>query len=300
MGLVRMPLSTIAAALAASSAGAQTPAEPLEMTPSSSWVADYAEDSCALIRDFQAGDDKVTLQLRQFGPGDSFDVTIVSKTLARTRQAPRVRFEPDERFFDPPVPFSLENGDMRGVVYTDSLRPVALKTWPRPDWPEAERVARERTITGLSIARTFERDLLLRTGRMDQPMAAMRACLDELLVRWGIDPVQQRALSRQPEPIDLGDWLRRLGHPDGSRPEGGSASYRIRLVVGADGKPSSCIPDADWSGTAFGERICETAMRLARFEPALDADGAPIASLYNEAFVHEAVEYRGTSPPPAR
>ncbi len=134
-----MSLPATALALAASTVSAQTPTEPLEMVPSSNWVADYAEDSCALLRDFQAGDHKVTLQLRQFGPGEDFEISVLSRTLSRSSRAPRVRFEPDEGFFEPLSSFVLDAGDLHGVQYVDSLRPSTLKA-PRelrPDWPES-------------------------------------------------------------------------------------------------------------------------------------------------------------------
>ena len=291
MTLTPMLVPAIAATLSASSVGAQTPAEPLEMTPSSSWVADYAEDSCALLRDFQAGDDKVTLQLRQFGPGEDFEVSVVSRTLSRTSQAPRVRFEPDEGFFDPSQPDFIDEGDLHGAFYTDSLRPTALKPLPGPfpDWPEAERQARERSITGLSITRSFERDLVLRTGRMDQAMSAMRACLDDLLTSWGIDPAQQRTLSRRPEPVDLMRWARRVqsSYPSDMLRLGQSGRVRIRLVVGVDGTPTSCIAHEGSANLSFNEHACALTMRYARFEPALDADGAPIASLYETTITYD-------------
>jgi hypothetical protein len=286
-----MSVPAIALALAASSVGAQTPAEPLEMEPSSSWVADYADDSCALIRDFHAGDDKVTLQLRQFGPGEKFEVSVVSRTLSRTSQAPRVRFEPDESFFEPSSSFFLDKGDLHGVQYVDSLRPATLKPPGElePDWPESERQARERTITGLSVAASFERDLVLRTGRMDRPISAIRTCLDDLLTQLGVDPALQRMLSRQPKPIDLRRWSQKVqeAYPIDMVRAGRNALVHIRLIVGADGKPVSCIPDNHSAETSFGESACQTSMRYARFEPALDANGAPVASLYTTMLVYQ-------------
>ena len=278
-----MLVPAIAAALAVSPVSAQSAAEPLEMTPSSVWEADYGEDSCALRRAFKSGEDEAILQLRQFGPGDIFEVTLASRTLSRTNEAPRVRFEPDESFFEPSQPEFIEEGDLHGVFYTDSLRPVALKPLPGPfsDWSEAERQARERAITGLSIIRSFERDLILRTGRMDQAMSAMRACLDDLLAQWGIDPTQQRSLSRPPQPIDLTRWARRIqsSYPSDMLQVGRGGRVHISLVVGADGKPTSCIPQG-YANPSFKEHACGTTMRYARFEPALNADGAPVSSLY--------------------
>lgn len=287
-----MIVPTIAAALAASPGAAQTTAEPLEMTPSSVWEADYGEDSCALRRAFKSGEEEEAfLQLRQFGPGDLFEVSVVSRTLSRTSQAPRVRFEPDEGFFEPYSPFFLDEGDLHGVQYSDSLRPIALKPPGEsyPEWPEAEWPARERSITGLQISRSFERDIVLRTGAMDRPMSAMRTCIDDLLAQWGVDPAKYRALSRDPRPIDLPGWAQKVqaSYPADMVRAGRSGRVFIRLVVGADGRPTSCIPDKRSAETSFGEHACNTSMRHARFEPALDANGAPVASFYTTTLVYQ-------------
>jgi hypothetical protein len=291
MSLTGMFIAPIGAALLASSVWAQTPSELLNMAPSSHWEADYADDNCALRREFGAGDNQVVLQLRQFAPGDGFEVTIVSRTLQRSREAPRVRFEPDEGFFEPSDLFGLDRGELRGIQYGHSLRPIAAAplTAPLPDWPEVERDARERAVTGLMVKGGFEQDVLLQTGRMAQPMNAMRACMDNLLTQWGIDPAQLRSLSRAPKPIDLPSWSRKVqeGYPTDMVRAGRSSRVYIRLIVGADGKPSSCIPDKSSSETSFGEHACDTSMRHARFEPALDINGTPVASFYATSIIYQ-------------
>lgn len=259
------------------------------MAPSSQWVVDYREDSCALRRTFRAGDHQATLQLRQFGPGDSFEVTLLSDTVPRTTKAPRVRFEPDDDFIKPPIAFLVSRGEAHGVRYTDSFRPSALKQSPAP-WPQADREARERAITGLAVVDTYESPIVLQTGEMSEPMEAMRPCLDELLVRWGLDPAEQRTLSRAVKPADPMGWARRVqqSFPVAMLRDRRSATVQLRLIVGADGKPTSCMPPAGSSEPAFQEHACKVSMRNARFEPALDANGKPVASFYSTAVTYSA------------
>lgn len=80
------------------------------MAPSSEWIVDYADDSCALRRAFKVGDEQAILQLRQFAPGENFEVVLLSSTLTRTDKAPRVRFEPDGDFRQPLAPFFIDDG----------------------------------------------------------------------------------------------------------------------------------------------------------------------------------------------
>ncbi len=124
---------------------------------------------------------------------------------------------------------------------------------------------------------------------MDRPLAAMRTCLDDLLTQLGVDPAQQGALSRLPKPANLKDWSQKVqeSYPVDMVRAGRSALVHIRLIVGADGKPASCIPDKQSAETSFGEYACATSMRYARFEPALDANGAPVASLYTTMLIYQ-------------
>src|SRR6478609_8369090 len=77
-------------------AAARASEQPLLLPPSSSWVVDYAEDSCALRRTFGDGRINAILEMRQIGPGNGYEIRIGSDTLSRTRRAPRVRYGSDE------------------------------------------------------------------------------------------------------------------------------------------------------------------------------------------------------------
>ena len=120
-------------------------------------------------------------------------------------------------------------------------------------------------------------------------MIAVRTCIDDLLTQWGVDPTQYRALSRQPKPIDLPGWARKVqaSYPSDMIRAGRSGRVFVRLIVGADGRPTSCIPDRRSAETSFGEHGCDISMRHARFEPALDANGAPVASFYTTTLVYQ-------------
>lgn len=291
MGESRFLAAALALALCAAPTGAQAAGEPLEMAPSSAWVMDYGEDSCALRRVFKAGEDEVLLQLRAYGPSESFQVMVSSATLEARDVQPKVRFDPDEGFAEPPGPLYFDEPQSDGLIYNDSLLPNARKKAPRlvpEEWPASEREARERAVASLTIDEGFRRPLVLKTGAMHQPMNAMRACLDELLGHWGLDANVQRTLSRPAMPLEGEKWVRRIqeAYPKEMLRKRRSGVAALRLIVGVDGKPTSCIPNKDSIDSAFDAHACEITMRHARFEPALDAGGRPTASFWTTRIVY--------------
>ena len=65
-----------ATALLATPVAAQ---ELVTLDPATDWGLVSDDASCAMRRDFQAGDDKVSLEMRQFSPGTAIQFTIVSR-----------------------------------------------------------------------------------------------------------------------------------------------------------------------------------------------------------------------------
>ena len=287
-------LACLAAVVPSAPAFAQEADNPLEMAPASQWVADYGEDSCTLSRAFQAGEDRAVLHIRQSRPNEMPEIVIVSDTLSPTGQNPRVRFEPDEGWYDPFEAVLLDDPSARGARFRDVLRQNALKPKDEPwgPWPEQERDAREESITSLSINALFARTVRLNTGDMHRPMNAMRACMDDLVKGWGLDPEIEASLSRPVQPINLAAWVGRSveKYPTDMLRAGKSGAVKVHLIVGADGKPERCLPGS--AEPSFQKAACESLMKYARFEPALAADGKPVASHFSTTIVYSIPNHR--------
>ena len=71
-------------------------ADVLRLGPSSPWVMDYAEDSCALRRTFGEVGRQVTLEMRQFSPDSSIQFSIFSENIGTTTEWLRFGVDPDE------------------------------------------------------------------------------------------------------------------------------------------------------------------------------------------------------------
>lgn len=280
-------ICSVAAAVAQTAQGAETET----VKPSSPWNIDYSENSCALRRTFGEGNKTVLLELRQFAPGDDFSVAVVSKGLAFRKSPPRVRFLPEteSRTIKAPVFLKTDSGSS-GVSWSDTLFQIGNEEMnakarayaPIPPRSDAEYKSREAAVTGLEVANSFEPTIFVATGAMHQPMLAMRKCLSELLTQWGVDAEAHRTLSRIAWPV---------GEPKKSRQNKSlypltkislfqSGSIKFRMMIGADGNPTSCHISLPSRNPASEQAACDEAMKIARFEPALDASGKPIASYF--------------------
>lgn len=143
-------------------------------------------------------------------------------------------------------------------------------------------------ITGMRVDGGFEQQVLLRTGSLAAPLRAMDACLDELMLHWGIDVEAHRHLSRAVEPLDYDRLAREIvnNYPREMLRQHQQAMVRVRLAVGADGSATGCNLQNDYNETQFEQVVCQNMLEYARFEPALDAAGQPIASYYQVAVTY--------------
>lgn len=264
-------------------------AEPTILKPSTPWTLDYADDSCALRRAFDNGGKTYFLELRQFSPGDSFEVTVASEEFEARQRSIKVRFLPEAapRKFEQVLPLTYSKG-LEGYRWTDSLFPVPDDA-PKPDPgrivpprdPGLYRT-REAAIEGLEVEGIASKPIVFQTGAIDRSMSGMRKCLDELMTHWAIDAAAQKTLTRAVQPIGQMGWARKIqaNYPDRMLRTGKSGRARVRIIVGSDGKPTSCHVQSVVTDTVFGQTACSEMMRAARFEPALDVAGKPIASYH--------------------
>jgi hypothetical protein len=138
----------------------------------------------------------------------------------------------------------------------------------------------EAKITRLRLSGPMAHDVVLAIGPMDKPMAAMRTCLDELVTHWGIDPAVDKALTRRAAPSNYpGAWATPQDYPTEMLVKAKSAIVHFRLMVDAEGKPTSCVVQTP-ADPVFNKTTCGLMMRRARFNPALDASGRPVPSYY--------------------
>lgn len=249
---------------------------------SSPWNVDYAQDSCALRGAFGNGASKVILELRQFSPLDTFDATVVGSGFAGSLTAVKARLAPNGEFRSvPKMSRQTYRNGLTGVTWLESFLPLPLQ----PQDPEArisQRDAREKATTGIELAGSIKPTILLATGEMHTSMNAMRKCTDELVTHWGIDAAAQKTLSKEVKPVDQMKWVQALlnSYPPAMEAQIKNVVLRVRLMVGPDGRTTSCQVQIPSQDPSFERFTCEKLVKVAKFEPALDAGGKPIASYF--------------------
>ena len=288
----RTLLVCCAAAVAVLSIPAAAKDAPIVLQPSSKWNIDYNDDSCRLGRKFGEGEQFMFFYLERFEPGDTSMMVVAGKPLGDwSGRRTDFTFGPNGQ--------QIERASRNGVHATYGPTVIVdgatLMPWDRigkPDilekaddaprrFEERTTPEQERSIEWLDIQPSGRKPIRLALGAMDKPMAAMRACTDELITHWGLDLDAIRGMTRGPKPRgSVGSWVTTSDYPREALRNGEGGLVHFRLIVGTDGNPVSCHVQHVTDPAVLGEAACNALMRNARFEPALGADGRPIVSYW--------------------
>lgn len=267
---------------------------PVELAPTTPWNVHYADDYCRLARIFGTDKQKVTLSIEQDSPGNSFRMTLAGAMFgaqdAKGDASIAFGAMPDQKVMFFPGTVGTGKDSQPAWIFGDSVR---LKPYSEAEKAAAKEngysstfdtpitEADEAAVTSLLIGRPLRNPVRLKTGPMRAAFAAMRSCTDELLAHWGIDVARHRELSRWAMPAtEPGKWLRSSDYPSDMLAKSQPGIVRFRLSVGADGVPTACHIQRSTNSKGFDDAVCKGVMRRARFEPALDKDGNPLASYY--------------------
>ena len=102
--------------------------------------------------------------------------------------------------------------------------------------------------------------------------AAGRACADL---------IQRMHLARMVRAIRPQQWLAQAAFTGFTGPEG---TLTVRIGVGSNGRPTYCYLESASGNRTFDGVFCTIIRKRARFEPALNSEGQPTASVYRHRF----------------
>lgn len=299
-GVVRSVLG--AAALAVIPA---VPAAADELEPSSDWSLDYADDNCALRRTFGEGEARVWLEVMQFAPWYPARITIAGTDFSRKQRRAALDHTPVLRFL--PAGTEEQYSLFAFGEYGEGLQGLAvyaLLETPPPDEAarlEAFHLAAPLIIRGgkpysghsmnsnaIELRGAFERDLVLKTGNLQRPLEAMRACMDDLTKRWGVAMADGIALAQRAVPRNLEAWADPImdRFPRGLQRFGDPVTIRARVIVGPDGKAEQCRVVEPVVDAEYEQRTCGVILSDGEYEPARDVTGQPVRDLFIQNIVY--------------
>ena len=179
------------------------------------------------------------------------------------------------------MPVSLDPG---GTVAGTGVRPIRDASGGAVEIHGVEGTALAAFAAARSIG--MDRDgrsvFRLRLPGAGAAVASLRKCEEDALRRWGIDPAARASLSRLPKPVGGTPlaWFRWQDYPKQAMRERASGAAVARVDVDPAGKPLRCAVVASAGHAALDKVTCDSIMKRARFEPALNAGGEPVAFHY--------------------
>lgn len=303
MNKLVVSLAAMAASLAPTlilTAPAMAQEETRVFTRSGSWVLDAGEDSCRLARAFTNGEDQVSLALERNSADNLVRMTVVGNVVRPFRTAELIgfRFLPDGNqrsgpFIRSETPdgqsyFNFGLVSLRGQldqgetpppappVAAGVLQPLRLIPYDRA----AERQVASG-ITAIEFNEGLTVPIRLETGSLGNAIEVLQACTDDLLLSWGLDWERHQTMTRRAAPIgETWEWVPRgiIGGQDFSLLTG--ARNLFRVMVNAEGRPTSCQPHWVSLDEEKNRQICAAILENGNFAPALDAAGQPMDSYY--------------------
>ena len=260
-----------AIALLTWAAATQAAAQPQLRQPTGKWVVDYGETSCTAARRYGTAEQPVTLAFRP-----SPDGNVVRLMVARPGRVP------SPYHFPVTTTVTSEKAKTTGLRFASTDKKLDII------WINFQRAALE----GLPQAG----EIVLKSGReLDERfvlpgiaavLKALDRCNADLRKHWNADEAAAAALSKVATPVKpLHRVVSNTDYPRQAMMEGASGLTRIMMMIDETGTLKDCMV-VETSGIATLDAMsCGLLLeRAGKFNPALDAAGKPVKSVYTAAF----------------
>lgn len=275
--------------LSSGAVAAENESQTLE--PSSNWALNHLGERCTLSRILGSGQEGTTIQISSFGSYSDFRIILFGGALpASNKPSSEVRYKLTADATERGKVDAL-NGTLGGAPLVsfeayfraykperDSKESPIERRLTLSAQPEVPSLELEQQITALTVEFEDGTQLDLQLGSMAEPLGALRHCIDDLRKSWGLDPAQERTLTRYPVPNMRSVNRLQRNYPEEMIRAGASAYVPVRIMVNERGRAEECIVQSSSVHAEFQAAACSGL--ATQYSPALDESGQPVASVF--------------------
>lgn len=267
-------------------------ADVVELAPLSPWAVDFGEDRCRLARTFGDADNKHVAIFDQFGPSARFVLTLAGPSFRRFKG----QTETMTKFAKPQEPFATQPyaGDLgafgRAVIFRGlALTKATALSDSDQSTPSATSNGSAFPLLNIDAAKSTEfislrqrhRHVRLNTGELGDAFQLLNECTLGLVESWGLDAQAHLTAQRLPNWVNEEEIAKGIAsrYPNKALRRGQSGFVNLRVMVSETGSITQCVVENVTDANSLESPACD-GMRDAEFEPAIDAQGNPMASFY--------------------
>lgn len=235
------------------------------------WAIDRARSQCLLSRSYGSEGDRLTLAIVGVPGRALVDLVVIEPDLAGG-EAKRAKLS-----FTTPTTRAIEGDNAVGGPASSGGRFTRASI-------SREQLETLRTIARLSI--TIDgRSATLDLSDLPAAFKALAECEADLLRELEIDPASLAKIKTPPTPAGRpGSWLTDADYPRGALRRGEQGTVTFRLIVAADGSVRYCSVLKSSGSRELDDAVCQFIPRRARFNPARDAIGVAVPSVFTSRF----------------
>lgn len=254
-------------------------------TPVSTWQASFEDGLCRMERSFEAGGQPHLLILEQNSPGSGFGLAMAGPSLsALTSDKPlRLSFARDDDGFERRT--MIEPNDQFGHVAVFTGIWIGSSEGPDDD---ASKPSNRSRIDPDAAARANQiavsqgdAGVIFDTGALADAALVLNECTAQIARTWGLDPEVQYGLVQRAFPADPKALAQKMqkSYPRGAARALRSGPLEAAALVDSNGAVTDCKIIVPTGYDDLDQAACEV-MTQARYTPALDANGRPVASYW--------------------
>lgn len=276
--VVVLPMLTFAA-----SASSQTPSQP------NAWSFGQTSEYCYLRKSIGAGAQKADVLIQAFGSGSPYHVAIRSATIPLRPQradVAKISFGSPLALQDTFVILGKWN-DLGTAVFAASPHSVRMNGEIYVYQSTDARTLAPIDPSGevLSIEMPDMEPMTLQLGTMSGEYERLDSCVEGLESKWRAAASAGAVIAREPELQHPGEANWHMKYPENMLLNLISGIAEIRMTVDQKGRARDCVVQVSTWASRFGEDSCAALKRVARFEPARDAEGNPVSALFQTSII---------------